>query len=173
MFLRLIAALALLMALASCASLSEQECLAGNWEEIGQRDGRAGRTADYIVNHYKACDETGVTPDRAAWERGRQAGLRAYCTPDNAYDVGRSGRRLSPVCPAASLPALDRAHDRGWRYYRLTEEIRDLMREADDVRAHLVDSDDRTARATLASRLNFIQLRRTMLEARRAAVARP
>lgn len=160
------------MTLASCASLSEQECVAGNWEEIGQRDGRAGRTADFIVNHAKACADTGVTPDRAAWERGRQAGLTAYCTPINAYEVGRSGRQLSPVCPAARLPVLERAHAKGRRYHQLTEEIRDLRREADHIRTRLVEADDRSARAALLSRLNLLDLRRQMLETRRNAVAR-
>lgn len=169
---RLFAAFALLMTLASCASLSEQECVAGNWEEIGQRDGRAGRTADFIVNHDKACAETGVTPDRALWERGRQAGLTAYCTPLNAYEVGRSGARLSPVCPAAQLPVLDRAHAKGHRYHRLTEEIRELRREAEEVRTRIVKSDDPATRAALLSRLNLLDLRRHMLETRRNAVAR-
>lgn len=160
------------MSLAACASLSEKECLAGNWEEIGQRDGRAGRTADFIVNHAKACADTGVTPDRAAWERGRQAGLTAYCTPLNAYEVGRSGARLSPVCPAARLPVLEQANARGRRYHHLTEEIRDLRREADDIRARIVAADDPATRGALLSRLNLLDLRRHMLETRRNAVAR-
>lgn len=172
MIIRLSAALALLMTLAACASLSEQECVAGNWEEIGQRDGRAGRTADFIVNHAKACADTGIVPDRASWERGRQAGLTGYCTPRNVYEVGRSGARLSPVCPAARLPALERAHAKGVRYHRLTEEIRDLRHEADDIRRRIVSADDPEVRVALMSRLNLLDLRRRMLETRRMTVSR-
>ena len=82
---RLLAGLAAIALVASCATLSEEECLEGNWREIGQRDGQAGRTASFIAEHAKACEKAGVVPNPSLWEQGRQAGLPAYCTPSKVY----------------------------------------------------------------------------------------
>ena len=149
MRLAILAPLALAVLLGGCATLSEEECIAGNWQEIGQRDGQNGRTADFIAQHAKACEKAGVVPDRAQWERGRQAGLTAYCTPQKVYQEGRSGRSLSPVCPAASLPALQAAHAKGAEYHRIGLDISSLESEARSLERALVAEKDASRRLTL------------------------
>ncbi|MFS4436929.1 DUF2799 domain-containing protein [Paracoccaceae bacterium GXU_MW_L88] len=118
------------LALAGCASLSEEQCAAGNWEEIGRRDGANGRTASYLANHSKACADLGIQPDAALWEAGRQQGLQYYCTPENAYREARNFyRSVAAVCPAS--PALERAYRDGLEWRRLEDRIDD---EKDDIR---------------------------------------
>lgn len=128
--------------LAACASLSEEQCRAGDWRGIGFVDGTAGRDTDYIANHQKACAEIGVTPDLTAWLDGRQQGLQTYCTPEKAYQVGRSGRALSPVCPAASRASMDEAHYAGRQYYEIRQEIDRLRSDRFTVEAALDDLPD-------------------------------
>ena len=161
------------LTLMSCASLSEEECLAGDWRQIGIADGQAGRAADFIDRHREACAPVGVTPDIAAWAAGRKIGLQAYCTPDNAYRIGRNGRVIRPVCPAESYPALEAANRRGLTWHRIGNDIGDLQRQARDIRAELaaLAPDDVARQSQLLAELSRIRLRITMLRARRISYA--
>ncbi|MBS0126623.1 DUF2799 domain-containing protein [Thetidibacter halocola] len=167
-----LACLFLPLALAACATLNQDQCVSGDWREIGQRDGQNGRTADYIAQHVKACAEYGVTPDRTAWEQGRKTGLTAYCTPARAYDEGRDGRSLSPVCPASSLPALTAAHAKGREYLSLTNQIRELRDEISDLNREMATADP-AQRARIFARINMLNARLMTVEARRQAYTWP
>lgn len=118
-----------LFALLSCASISEEQCRAGDWQAIGQRDGQAGRSLDYINNHFKACAEVGVTPNQSEWQAGRQQGLPVYCTPENAYDLGRDGNSVNNVCPVSQERMLARANSWGQDYYEIGQKIDELKSE--------------------------------------------
>lgn len=138
---RLLLFLPLLLLLASCASLSEETCRAGDWEAIGFRDGAAGRSEAYVANHAEACAGVGVRPDLARWAAGRAQGLRLYCTPENAYRTGARGSRLNPVCPAVARFTLARAeaeglrdHERRREMARVADRIDHLDREIDELR---------------------------------------
>lgn len=91
--------LALLLTLGGCASLSKQECLNADWYTIGLEDGAQGRTVANIGNHRKACARVDVAPDLARYQEGHQEGLRAYCTPHQAYRIGLNGGQLQTHCP--------------------------------------------------------------------------
>lgn len=123
-----------LLFMVACASISEDQCRAGNWNAIGFNDGKAGRSPDYLANHIEACAEAGITPDRAEWQAGRAQGLQLYCTPDHAYDLGRSGKPVANVCPVAMTRMLVRANDWGQDYYEIGQEIDDLRDERDELR---------------------------------------
>ncbi|MFA8388387.1 MAG: DUF2799 domain-containing protein [Pelagibaca sp.] len=164
---RLMAGLAAFALVTSCATLSEEECLQGNWREIGQRDGQAGRTSSFIAEHAKACEKAGVVPNQSLWEQGRQAGLPAYCTPSKIYGEGQAGRRLSPVCPSAQLPTLQRAHDAGLTWYRLTGEISALNSEISDLQGRIVKENDQSKRAVLLANIQRLESRIRLLELRR------
>lgn len=167
MTLRLLAGLVAVTLVAACATLSEEECLEGNWREIGQRDGQAGRTASFLTEHAKACEKIGILPDQSLWEQGRQAGLSAYCTPPKAYDEGRSGRGLSPVCPAAQLPALQLAHGKGMAWHRLSNEINVLDREISDLHTKVVKESDEEKRALYLANIRSLESIIRLLEMRR------
>ena len=109
--------------LTGCATLSKQECMTGNWQAIGFADGAAGRTADYLNNHNKACAKVGVAADYKAWEQGRKEGLKQYCSESNAYQIGRRGSQMSPVCPANVTAKLERINADGRQYYSLNKQL--------------------------------------------------
>lgn len=155
--------------LAACASLSEDECRAGDWVEIGREDGADGRRAEFIRTHAKACAEYGIRPDVTAWEKGRQEGLKLYCTPRRAWEVGTRGQSLSPVCPAELMPALTRANDRGYDLWEVERRIDDTEREIREIRTLLskLPPDD-PARSRYLSELTFLDLRLLRLRAERS-----
>ena len=68
---RIFAALALCATLGGCASLSKDECLNADWQDIGVRDGANGQPEEYLIQHSTACAKVGVTPDRTRWLAGR------------------------------------------------------------------------------------------------------
>lgn len=109
--------------LSGCATLSKQECMVGDWQTIGYNDGVAGYTADRLALHSKACAKASVALDYQAWSRGRQLGLKQYCTVTSAYNVGRRGQKLSNVCPATLANHLQAAHQQGLDYYALDSQL--------------------------------------------------
>ena len=109
--------------LSACATLSKQECRVGDWQVIGYNDGIAGYAADRLASHTKACAKVSITPNYQLWERGRELGLKQYCTVTNAYNVGRRGRELNNVCPITIVNTLQSANKKGIDYYALDSQL--------------------------------------------------
>lgn len=106
-----------------CATLSKQECLSGSWQAIGFADGAAGRAPSYLSAHSKACAKVNVAPNYQEWERGRQSGLKQYCTTTNAYQLGREGMQINAVCPAELTPELEGVNADGRKLYSLNKQL--------------------------------------------------
>lgn len=153
--------------LGGCASLSEDQCRGGNWQEIGSRDGAEGRTTDYLQNHVKACSEYGVTPDATAWQAGRQAGLALYCTPERAYREGRLGRDVRPVCPAGQAAALSQANEKGRTWHRIGEEISEVQRDIREAQRQGAAADTPEGQQAAMMQVGRLQMRLSMLRTRR------
>ena len=166
---RYLAFLLLLLPLAACATLSEDECRGGDWEAIGVEDGAAGRTPDYIQKHAKACADFGIAPDPVLWERGRQKGLPLYCRPARAWEEGSEGRRLSPVCPAQQQAELQRLNFRGLTYNRIGRDIEEAERQISRINAALsgLPPGD-PQRSALLSERSFLRLEIVTLRAERS-----
>lgn len=110
--------------LAGCASMSDKECRAGNWQAQGQRDGAEGYTSARLNDHAKACGEYRIVPDPVAYERGRAQGLQSYCQPLVGRSKGVDGASYYNVC---SGPA-----EAGFlRGYAVGKQIRDLRQLLD------------------------------------------
>lgn len=87
-------------ALNGCATLSEAECVTGDWYGIGRGDGAQGRSHERLGEHIEACQSHGITPDHTLYEQGRQEGLLSFCTPQSGFRRGRLGGSYGGVCPA-------------------------------------------------------------------------
>ena len=153
--------LGLLAFLGACASLTPEQCQTGDWRGIGYNDGVNGRLESYISRHFDACEKVGIVPDAAAWLAGRAQGLPLYCTPQNAYSVGRGGSDLSPVCPASQQHTLFQSWDWGHEYYLITREIRDLEDEEREIR-HRIASEFSTEPLTPEQVLALSDLNRRL-----------
>jgi hypothetical protein len=108
-----VAAGAAALSLGSCATISEDQCLAGAWGEVGLADGRSGYRPERLNSHAEACAKVGVVPDEAVYMAAREEGLRSYCTPANGFRVGRNGNAYEGVCPAFSEGAFVAAYQDG------------------------------------------------------------
>lgn len=94
------AAAGALLGLASCATMSADQCLAGDWVGQGYSDGASGMSMSRLADHAEACVKHGVTPDAVAYRSGRDQGLVRFCTPANGFRAGRTGSGYAGVCPA-------------------------------------------------------------------------
>lgn len=117
------------MLLASCATLSEDQCRAGDWRSIGVADGVKGRPASYLSSHVDACSEYGIGIDRAVYEAGRAEGLRAYCRPEIAESEGRAGESYYGVCEGDMGVAFARIHRAGEQIHGLEAERNSIESE--------------------------------------------
>ncbi|GHA44927.1 hypothetical protein GCM10008927_07310 [Amylibacter ulvae] len=149
--------------LITACGLSEKACVEGDWRGIGARDGAAGRSPEFVANHTESCANHGISPDLKAWEEGRQIGLKTYCTPSSAYEVGANGQTLRDVCPDADMAAMQKAHKKGLWYHRVTGDINSLERERRAVLNELAslphDGTAAARHASLRSRLLSIDSR--------------
>jgi hypothetical protein len=97
------------LAVASCATMSKDQCLAGAWGEVGYRDGSEGRPMSVLADHERACAEYGVAPDPVAYRSARADGLNGYCRWERGFEEGRNGDTYHGVCTPAQedefLPA--------------------------------------------------------------------
>lgn len=124
--------------LASCATLSEEQCQAGDWRAIGFQDGDEGRPADYISNHADACSEYGISVDQALYADGRSDGLAQYCRLSRAESEGREGEPYFGVCQGELGVAFARVH-------RAADDIHDAMAEINSLDSRISSLIDRLA----------------------------
>ncbi len=165
---RLMLICAMLLGLAGCATLTEDECRVGDWYGIGFDDGRDGRKAGFLTEHRKACAEAGISPVQTEWEAGRQEGLKRYCRPARAYRIGRAGRKLSAVCTDDQWRQMKPAYQHGRSYYRIEQDLDELDREKDLIRHQLAGllPEEKRLRVRLQSDLRYLRLREQQLELR-------
>ncbi len=133
-----------------CASLTEEQCLEGDWWGIGNRDGVAGYDKSRLSDHVKACEDVGVVPDAKRWEVGRREGLKTYCTAASAYEVGRSGQKIGTVCDRALLQKMQEAWAHGRQYYEISREISSLEQNIFSLRGEILLELDATGGDTNA-----------------------
>lgn len=127
----------------SCATLSEDQCRAGDWGGIGYTDGANGHTTGRFGDHVKACEKFGIMPDQAAYLAGRTRGLPAYCNPGRGFTEGRLGRTYYGVCPAN----LERAFQSGYADGRVVWDAQQRVDRAEidisNAQARWNDADER------------------------------
>lgn len=141
-------------ALASCATLNEDECLNADWYRLGQEDGAAGKPASHIDNHRKACGEHGLPVDAPQWSVGWEQGIRAFCTPDNGLIQGREGRYYANSCPPDVKAGFDGAYSVAKALYDARASRDRLQGEIDGIEASLRKATARDEMAKLQAELD-------------------
>jgi hypothetical protein len=134
-------------ALSGCASLSESQCLAGDWQTVGYRDATNGQNPSALLKHQNACVKHGITPNRDAYLAGWDQGILQYCQPRNGFALGERGAAFPTLCPDAVVDPFEAAYHDGRRLYLARAEIRRLEREIDAREHRLEHLDDAIASA--------------------------
>lgn len=119
----LVLACVALVYLSGCATLSQEDCVRGNWLDIGYNDGHNGETTSRINEHQKACSEYGIRIDMQKYSAGREQGLVEYCKLDNAFTTGLEGHEYQYVCPAAIDSLFRRYNSAAYTVYQDRSEL--------------------------------------------------
>lgn len=145
---------ALLLTLAGCASMSEDECRTANWSDIGMRDGQNGAPRATFGSHVKACREIGVIADQQSYMRAWDRGIVSFCTPQNGLEMGRRGRSYANgTCPAELEPGFRFRYERGYDVYRAQQEIDRVNFQLRDKQHKLDETRDDGVRRTLRQQM--------------------
>jgi hypothetical protein len=95
------------LAASGCTTLSKTECESTNWEERGVRDAKEGKVSQVDV-YRNECRTHKASMNSSAYTKGREAGLRLFCTFENGVEWGRAeggkGREYLGICPPRAEP---------------------------------------------------------------------
>lgn len=127
----------LLVTLAGCATLNENECRTADWRDIGLQDGRAGHPLARLAEHREACVKHGIVPDDRLYGVGRDMGLREYCVLGKAIDEGLAGRRYSGVCPPGVHRAFEELNAAAYAVYDARREMTTVDGQIDSLEREL------------------------------------
>lgn len=86
------------ISLSGCTSLSQDECLQANWQQLGYNHGMQGYSLEKGQEIVSSCREFGVTPQFNEYQVSYQQGLAVYCEPENGFTLGIRGESYNGVC---------------------------------------------------------------------------
>jgi hypothetical protein len=139
-----VAVAAVLLLLASCASLSPEQCQNADWRQIGYADGTNGLPGSRVQDHASACAKIGAKPDMEAYLSGRMEGLLSYCQAENGFDVGRRGAPDNAGdCPPHVRGAFLQNYRQGREINALEAQISNLSGTMDNERREMRRREDR------------------------------
>lgn len=112
-----------LAGLAGCAAVSKEQCIAGDWSELGEAHASVGKPSDHLDEVVKSCGKHGITPNTDAYRSGWLRGLQNYCTPLNGFTLGKQNKIKSPICP----PQMAGGFNEGYRLGHIIWTARDKV----------------------------------------------
>ncbi len=136
---------AALLALGSCATMSEDQCLAGAWGEQGYSDGYAGLSESRLEAHAEACAKYGVVPDSRAYFSAREDGLRGYCVPERGFAEAVRGNSYAGVCRGPMEGAFLAAFSDGQEIYQAEQAVSEARSRIDSLGARATELDEKIA----------------------------
>ena len=131
------------LALASCVTMTKDQCLAGAWGEVGYRDGSEGYPMSVLEDHVKACAEYGVAPDMVAYRSARADGLNGYCRWERAFQEGRDGDDYHGVCTPAQEEEFLPAYRDGQLVYAADQALVNARSSVESLDTRLEELDDK------------------------------
>ncbi|EEZ83038.1 DUF2799 domain-containing protein [Vibrio alginolyticus] len=99
--------------LAGCTATTADLAKSGDWHQIGYQDGITGHTSRTMSE----LRELGSVK-QSDYDQGYLEGLREYCNPAFAYQMGLSGQYYEGVCEGTGQAQKFRMEwQRGWNEY--------------------------------------------------------
>lgn len=90
--------LLIIITLSGCAAISKEECLLGDWYQVGLSDGQQG-VKNKAATYHKECSKYQAQVDVKRYNDGRNEGLKSFCTYQNGVSHGMSNKTYNNVCP--------------------------------------------------------------------------
>ncbi len=161
-----------MIALAGCATLSEEECRYADWHDLGFQDGRQGHPDNRVARHAEACTEYGIRPDADQWRDGWREGITYFCTPDRGWREGVDGNAYNQVCPPDLEPDFLYGYEPGRDLHRNRQSLQEVDQRIVEVEDEL-DADETMSserRRELSRELRELQNEARTLERERGVL---
>lgn len=124
--------------------MTEDQCRAANWEEVGFQDGLRGRSPQRLTAYREDCGKIGIKPDEGRWRIGHLRAIPIYCSPDNAVRAGVEGWAYEGICP----PEIEAGF---LNRYRAGRAVYDARQQVARIDADIRSVDNELRRADLAA----------------------
>ena len=134
-----------LIGLTGCASISEDECISGNWSDIGYKDGVNGKSSGKLADYTKTCMKYGAEPNRDVYLTAFENGLVKYCTFQQGLKLGENGSSYNQVCSGDLANGFSQGYDEGRVVYEINREHKRLISDYEETLEDLVDVRGRLA----------------------------
>ncbi|WP_422373941.1 DUF2799 domain-containing protein [Roseibium sp.] len=124
-----------LFALGGCAAVTKEQCVAGDWADLGKAHASVGKPTSHLDEVVKSCGKHGITPDTNAYLSGWHRGVQNYCTPLNGFTLGKQYKTKSPICPPALASRFEHAYQLGfviWTAENRVDDARSEVRSLED-----------------------------------------
>lgn len=159
------AALAGAGALASCETMSAEECVAADWRALGFSDA-AQNGADRFGDRAESCAEKGISADGAAYASGFGEGMFQFCQPPNGFQFARRGGSFGGSCPAELQRDFYAAYGDGQRVHAAESELNDARNQINSIesRRREIDGDLRDHESALRASANEDERKRLIDE---------
>ena len=173
--------------LQGCSTMSREECLNADWQQVGYSDGYIGYDKTRLDSHRKACASADVTVGFNEYQTGWNRGNREYCSPDMGRKEGQNGRRYRGVCPDDLEPGFLAAYEPAYEIYQVEREIsslqsalkrlqnqeKDNQKEISELQFAMARSDDQERRLRYLEKINKMEneqlsLQKELLEKQRS-----
>lgn len=137
-----------LFALGGCAAVTKEQCVAGDWSELGEAHASVGKPTSHLDDVVKSCGKHGITPDTRAYLSGWHRGVQNYCTPLNGFTLGKQYKTRSEICPPQLASGFEHGYQLGFviwtaenRVDEARSEVRSLQDRLDRLEDELADHD--------------------------------
>ena len=118
-------------ALSGCATMSPEECLQANWEEVGYNDAVEGYPVSRSSEHREACASTGVQVDFELYRNGHALGLPYYCTRKTGFETADHGGDFATQCRRETFTDYVMGYREGLDVFALKTEMREIEIQID------------------------------------------
>ena len=123
--------------LSACKTVSEDTCMAGNWEAVGFKDGTNGKSSDRLSKIAESCAKYGVSVDNLSYMSGYEAGLPKYCTFQRGFERGESGSSYNQVCSGDLAAEYAPGYEEGRVRYEIYSKHEQLVERYEDIAGDL------------------------------------
>lgn len=118
---------AALIGLSACSTISEDTCMAGNWEAVGYKDGANGKASSRLEKVAEKCTKYGASVDNRAYWAGYDRGVVSYCTFQRGFERGENGGAYNQVCAGELSAEYAPGYEEGRARYAIKREHKQLV----------------------------------------------
>lgn len=158
-------ALGLFTILAACTSTPDRvSCAQRDWYENGRHDGAQGATLDRLAKYKAECGNEFISSFESLYTNGRNAGLVEYCTPENAFQLGRMNISYMYTCPSTVEEQFLTAYRKGQEARQLEVANKKIDAKIDENLGRMNSAENKAERRELASEIEELKRKRAQNE---------